>query len=90
MSGKLRGIKGKEELIDAFLCRFASVDIMHWFGYLLEDFQGNGKFVNDCIFTMMHHVSGDCEHVTLLFQPIILRAFSKIWDTEFEICDVSW
>ena len=73
-------------LIISCLPRFASVDIMHWFGYLLEDFHDNGAFVNDCIFTMLHHVSGE-GHVSLLFQPIILKAFSKIWDQEFEMCD---
>lgn len=62
---------------------------MYWFGYLLEDFHQNGVFVNDCIFTMMHHVAGDdVARVSILFQPIILKAFSKIWDTEFELCDV--
>lgn len=63
---------------------------MRWFGYLLEDFQQNGGFVNDCIFTMMHHISGGCGQVSILFQPTILKAFSKIWDTEFEMCDVSY
>lgn len=62
---------------------------MHWYGYLLEDFNENGGQVNDCIFTMMHHVSGDCGHVSILCQPIILKTFLKIWDTEFEMCDVS-
>lgn len=63
---------------------------MHWFGYLLEDFNENGAFVNDCIFTMMHHISGSCGNVSALFQPNILKAFSKIWDTEYEMCDVSF
>lgn len=62
---------------------------MHWYGYQLEDFNENGDFVNDCIFTMMHHIAGDMDQVTILFQPIILKAFSKIWDTEFDLCEVS-
>lgn len=69
--------------------RFASVDIMHWFGYLLEDFHQIGAFVNDCIFKMMHHVAGDVGRVNILFQPIILKAFSRISDTGFEMCEVS-
>lgn len=36
--------------------QFATVEIMHQYGLLLEDFRENGAFVNDCIFTMMHHV----------------------------------
>lgn len=74
--------------IDEHIREFASVDILHWFGYLLEEFHENGDFVNDCIFTMMHHVAGDVGQVSILFQPIILKAFSKIWDTEFVMCDV--
>lgn len=74
--------------VDEHIREFASVDIIHWFGYLLEEFHENGDFVNDCIFTMMHHVAGDVRQVSVLFQPIVLKAFSKIWDTEFVMCDV--
>lgn len=71
------------------LIRFATVDIMHQYGLLLENFSENGEFVNDCIFTMMHHIGGDLGHVAILFQPSILKTFSLIWETEYEICDVS-
>lgn len=77
-------------LIKVFVVfRFASWEIVHWYGYLLQDFNENDAFVNDCIFTMMHHVAGDCDNINLLFQPTILKVFSKIWDTGFELCDVS-
>lgn len=69
--------------------QFATVDIMRHYGTLLENFQNNGEFVNDCIFTMMHHVGGDLEQVSILFQPSILKTYSQIWDTEYEICNVS-
>lgn len=71
------------------LGRFASVEVMHQYGILLENFENNGKFTNDCIFTMMHHIGGDIDHVATLFQPIILKTFSKIWESDYEICDVS-
>lgn len=70
--------------------RFATVDIMRQYGILLEDFKHNGEFVNNCIFTMMHHIGGDLEHIPTLFQPRILKTFSQIWETDFEICDVSY
>lgn len=70
--------------------QFATVDIMHHYGILLENFRDNGDFVNDCIFTMMHHVGGDLNHVSILFQPSILKTFSQIWETEYEICNVSY
>lgn len=69
--------------------QFATVDIMHQYGILLENFHDNGEFVNDCIFTMMHHVGGDLNQVAILFQPNILKTYSQIWETEYEICDVS-
>lgn len=67
--------------------QFATVEIMHQYGLLLEDFRENGAFVNDCIFTMMHHVGGDLGLINVLFQPNILKTFSLIWETEYEICD---
>lgn len=70
------------------LNRFATVEVMHQYGLLLAEFRSNGEFVNDCIFTMMHHVGGDLNTITSLFQPNILKIFSLIWETDFEICDV--
>nr|UHH90586.1 timeless-d isoform E [Pyrrhocoris apterus] len=67
--------------------QFVPVEMMKQYGYLLECFEENGHFVNDCVFTMMHHVAGDLEHVTALFQPLILKTFNSIWENEFEICD---
>lgn len=69
--------------------QFATVDIMYQYGILLADFEQNGEFVNDCIFTMMHHIGGDIGQVAVLFQPTILKIFSKIFETEYELCDVS-
>lgn len=60
---------------------------MQHYGLLLENFRVNGEFVNDCIFTMMHHVSGDLEQVSFLFQPSILKTYSNIWDSEYGICE---
>ncbi|XP_053662148.1 protein timeless [Anopheles marshallii] len=67
--------------------QFATVEIMHQYGLLLEDFRENGAFVNDCIFTMMHHVGGDLGQINVLFQPSILKTYSQIWETEYELCD---
>lgn len=58
------------------------------YGLLLEDYEKNGEFVNDCIFTLMHHVGGEVGLISL-FQPNILKTFTLIWKSEFEICDVS-
>lgn len=63
---------------------------MRQYGILLEDFKHNGEFVNNCILTMMHHIGGDLKNVSMLFQPSILKSFSQIWETDYELCDVSF
>ncbi|XP_026280946.1 protein timeless isoform X2 [Frankliniella occidentalis] len=67
--------------------QFGTVEVMHNYGLLLEDFLNNGEFVNDCILTMMHHVAGDLSQVSVLFQPLILRSLSGIWESDCELCD---
>lgn len=62
---------------------------MQQYGLLLENFKDNGEYVNDCIFTMMHHIGGDLGQVNTLFQPIILKTYSRIWETGHKLCDVS-
>lgn len=61
---------------------------MRQYGLLLDSFKENGEFVNNCIFTMMHHIGGDLSNVATLFQPSILKTFSLIWETDYELCDV--
>ncbi|XP_055838581.1 protein timeless isoform X2 [Episyrphus balteatus] len=69
------------------ISQFATPEIMCNYGMLLEGFTENGEFVNDCIFTMMHHVSGDLSQVGIMFQPVILKTFSRIWETDYELCE---
>ncbi|XP_069692424.1 protein timeless isoform X2 [Periplaneta americana] len=83
---KLPEYKGNTNLLE-HIKQFATVEVMRQYGLLLEDFQNNGEFINDCVFTMMHHVGGDLEQASALFQPNILKAFSQIWEMDFEICD---
>jgi timeless protein len=51
---------------------------MSQYGQLLETFDSNSESVNDCIFTMMHHVCGDLNTPETLFMPQILATFSAI------------
>ncbi|XP_042227111.1 protein timeless-like isoform X2 [Homarus americanus] len=69
--------------------QFATMDIMRQYGRLLENFNINDETVNDCIFTMMHHIAGDLRNVNVLLQPVILRVFLRIWKEGFELC-VDW
>lgn len=70
--------------------RFATPAIMHQYSLLLENYEENGEFVNDCIFTVMHHVGGELDSLVCLFQPKILKTFTDIWQSDFEICDVRY
>ena len=72
-----------------YIKEFSSPVVIQQYGHLLEDFKKNGEFVNDCVFTMMHHIAGDLQLPEALCQPHILKTFSQIWELEFEIKDVS-
>jgi len=65
---------------------FANMELMTKFGQLLVNFQENSPQVNDCIFTVMHHVAGDLEAAHTLFIPAVLQTFSKILEANLNIC----
>ncbi|XP_063380281.1 protein timeless-like [Cydia fagiglandana] len=67
--------------------QFAAPEIMYQYGLLLEDYAVNGEYVNDCVFTIMHHVVGEGDCLTSLYLPKILKTFTSIWKSEFEVCD---
>ena len=71
--------KQKSNFIYLFF-RFATVEVMRQYGQLLEGFDSNSEFVNDCVFTMMHHVCGDLNTPETLFIPQVLETFSEIWE----------
>ncbi|XP_065343763.1 protein timeless isoform X3 [Cloeon dipterum] len=79
--------KGSSFNMTEHIRQFSTPEMMLQYGRLLESFHENGKFVNDCVFTMMHHISGDMNQVGALFQPGILKTFSLIWEQDFEVCD---
>ncbi|XP_022123071.2 protein timeless [Pieris rapae] len=78
--------KGSGKMID-YLRQFATPQVMYQYGLLLDDYMGNGEYVNDCIFTLMHYVGGELGCLISLFQPKILKTFTSIWKSDFEICD---
>ncbi|KAL9926398.1 timeless isoform 2-T2 [Glossina fuscipes fuscipes] len=67
--------------------QFATQEVMHFYGLLLEDFDNNGEYVNDCIFNMMHHIAGDLGQIGMLFQPHILKTYLRIWEADYQLCD---
>ncbi|RXG59557.1 Protein timeless [Armadillidium vulgare] len=73
----------------AHIKQFATMDIMRQYGRILENFNKNSEMVNDCIFTMMHHIAGELRAVNVLLQPSILKVFLLIWKEGYELC-VDW
>jgi len=69
-------------IMTSHLSQFATVEVMRQYGQLLEGFDNNSEFVNDCIFTIMHHVCGDLNKHETLFIPPVLQTFSEIWERE--------
>jgi timeless protein len=72
------------------LCRFATIDVMQRYGRLLENYEYNNPVVNNCIFTMMHHIAGDCEKPTALLQVQILRTYLEILDSNTPLSQVRY
>lgn len=60
--------------------QFASISAMQQYARLLENFDNNSHAVNDSIFTMMHHVAGDCNNPEVLMQMPILKIFTDLCD----------
>ncbi|KAK3095071.1 hypothetical protein FSP39_009913 [Pinctada imbricata] len=58
--------------------QFATVEVMKNYGVLVENVQYNNLMVNNCLFTMMHHVAGDCGKPEVLLQVHILKTFLDI------------
>lgn len=67
------------------LNQFCTKTIMARYGTALEGFRTNGPFVNDCIFTMLHHVGCDLREIALVCQPNIMRHFASIWQEAFQV-----
>ncbi|CAH0749022.1 unnamed protein product [Diatraea saccharalis] len=83
---KLPEYTGTTNMLD-HIKQFATTEVMYQYGLLLEDYAVNGEFVNDCIFTLMHHIGGEIGSIITLFQPKILKTFTSMWKSDFEICD---
>ncbi|KAL3253897.1 hypothetical protein MRX96_054403 [Rhipicephalus microplus] len=76
---------GLEIDILGHLSQFATVEVMEKYGAVLKDYRKNSVLVNDCVFTMMHHVAGDLKRPEALFHPNILSSFVNILNEGAEI-----
>ena len=86
-SASLKNADGPKVEMTQHMAQFANPELMRRYGQLLEEFQDNTPFLNDCIFTVMHHIAGDLNSPQSLFIPSILKSFSKIWEQGLQICE---
>lgn len=49
------------------------------YGIVLQNYKENNELVNDAVLTMMHHIVGEMENTTVLFQPIIFKTFLNLY-----------
>jgi len=66
---------------------FALTEMMKPYGYLLESFRENSATLNDCIFTMMHHVAGDLVCPQALDIKPIPETIQQIVKQGVSLCD---
>lgn len=61
---------------------------MYHYGTVLLNYKTNNEFINEAVFTMMHHIAGEVENTTVLFQPIIFKTFLNIVEEKNPLYDV--
>lgn len=47
------------------------------------------NLLNECLFTMMHHIAGDIHASDSLIEPSVLKSFSSILKEDIELEPVS-
>ena len=87
MISESEDLQGSKFNLTEHMKQFGNAEMMRQFGRLLEKFEQNTPFVNDCIFTIMHHIAGDLDKPQILYLPSILQSFSKIWEQGLQICE---
>lgn len=58
------------------------------YGIVLQNYKANNELVNEAVFTMMHHIIGEVENTTVLFQPTIIKIFIDIFDEKDYLYEV--
>ncbi|XP_052784271.1 protein timeless-like isoform X2 [Mya arenaria] len=70
--------KDKEITMLNHIKQFAVPSLMLKYGQLLQTYGDNDHHVNNCAFTMMYHMAGDCKNCEVLMHPEILQTFITI------------
>nr|XP_040582162.1 LOW QUALITY PROTEIN: protein timeless-like [Lepeophtheirus salmonis] len=75
-------VHSSDKFIKEHLDQFARVEVMKQYAYCLETFESNTELLNEAIFTMIHHVSGNLNGHEALLIPEILNTFSNVLENE--------
>merc|ERR1740131_131672 len=67
--------------------QFAYPEMMKPYGLLLAKFRTNSARLNDCIFTMLHHVAGDLICPQALDSAPIPESINHISNQGIQLCD---
>ncbi|KAK2719604.1 protein timeless-like isoform X2 [Artemia franciscana] len=67
------------------LSLFCTPSVLHQYGLCLEEYSTNETAVNNSILTLFHHVAGDLDCPELLFDPIILKTFVRLFEDGFDL-----
>ncbi|KAH3839015.1 protein timeless-like [Dreissena polymorpha] len=65
--------------------QFSQPALMLKYSQLLQRYGENDHHVNNCAFTMMYHVAGDCKNHEALMHPEILQTFINILDSNLPL-----
>uniref|UniRef100_A0A1I7TW42 Non-specific protein-tyrosine kinase n=1 Tax=Caenorhabditis tropicalis TaxID=1561998 RepID=A0A1I7TW42_9PELO len=63
---------------DLYLSKFANVDVLKWYVFLLNDFSKNSGELNQALVKMLHRIAFDLKMPTKLFQISLFQVFQKV------------
>uniref|UniRef100_A0A8R1IUJ9 Uncharacterized protein n=1 Tax=Caenorhabditis japonica TaxID=281687 RepID=A0A8R1IUJ9_CAEJA len=63
---------------EAYVNKFAIVDILKWYVFLLNDFSRNSTELNQALVKMLHRIAFDLKLVVRLYQVSLFQVFQKV------------
>ncbi|CAL2037777.1 unnamed protein product [Caenorhabditis brenneri] len=63
---------------DMYVSKFANVDVLKWYVFLLNDFSKNPVELNQALVKMLHRIAFDLKLPTKLYQISLFQVFQKV------------
>ncbi|CAB3403016.1 unnamed protein product [Caenorhabditis bovis] len=64
--------------MDIYVSKFAKIDVLRWYVFLLNDFSKNSIELNKALVKMLHRIAVDLKSVTRLFQISLFHVFWNV------------